>query len=187
VTDPHRLAGLGPQFEAPSADDNLRRVANTLRSTVRQQGEVMSLTLSNNALLWEERGQMQRLIAELRSDLGQATRDLLAARVELDKLGTPELRSLQELRQENEALAASVVGLKKALQLHLVDAIGPEELKKRLVAMEAQGKELKAAGVKPSELMVAQDARAKARRAQIEATHDQRIQDKALAEVKEQP
>lgn len=183
----NKLAGMGPQFEAPSADDNLRRVANTLRSTVRQQGEVMSLTLSNNALLWKERGQMQRLIAELRSDLGQATRDLLAARVELDKLGTPEHRTLHELRQENEALAASVVGLKKAMQLFLVDAIDPAELKKRLADMEGQKKALAAAGVQPTELMQRQDARAAARKVGIEATHDPRIQDAKLAEVMKQP
>lgn len=164
-----RLAGMGPQFEAPSADDNLRRVSNTLRQTVRDQGQVMSLTLSNNALLWEERKGLKQHIKEQASTIAQLQSALTAARKELEALNTPEHRSLHELRQLNEQLSMQVDGLKKALQLHLVEAIDAGELKERLRGLEDQRKELAAAGVQPTELMIEQDKRARAAAARIAA------------------
>lgn len=167
-----RLSGMGPQFEAPSADDNHRRVHNVLRSTVKEQGQVMSATLENNALLWEERKQMKQLLKEKEGKIAQLQGALTTAREELAKLKTPEHRSLHDLRVLSEEQAKQIEGLKKALMLHLTEAIGPDELKERFVALTEQRKELDAAGVKPTELMIAQNERAAQRRAEIEASDE---------------
>lgn len=134
------IGGIDPVLQ--QAEDYGRGM-KAVQKVVRSQGQVMSETLSNNAMLWEERKLLRRENAELKGlvdDLNRMVANLsrtLEERNEaLDKLeaaGGDRWRALYE-------------DARRTLVANLHDQLDADELKERLGAMKRQNEQLLAEG-----------------------------------------
>jgi hypothetical protein len=132
------IGGIDPVLDQA---ENYGRGVKAVQKVVREQGQVMSATLSNNAMLWEERKQLKAIVLELRHEnesLRRGNLNLSQRNAELEKTiaesGGDRYRALYE-------------AAKNTLERHLHDLLDSDQLKERLDAMKAQQAELLADGV----------------------------------------
>jgi predicted nuclease with TOPRIM domain len=137
------VGGIDPQL------DKAAEYAGAIKAVgkvVKSQGQVMSQTLSNNAMLWEERkalraenallkSQMAVLVGE-RRDLERKVAELTEAVEKFEASGGDRWRALYE-------------SARKTLVGYLHDQLDEEQLKERLGDMKRQNEQLLAEGVKP--------------------------------------
>ncbi len=138
------IGGIDPALDAAAGYAGAIR---EVQKTVREQGQVTSAALDNNARLWEERKQLRAENSELKGKVAS----LVGSVRQLE-------RSLAESRAAYAALEAAggdkwkalYEQCRKTLTLWTSDALDHDQLVERLEAMKRQGEELTRDGVAPA-------------------------------------
>lgn len=137
------IGGIDPVLEQAA---DYGRGMKAVQKLVKSQGQVMSETLSNNAMLWEERKLLRRENAELKKD-----------NADLKGMCSAYTRENAELKEAIEKLEAAggdrwralYESARTTLVASLHDQLDADELANRLGAMKRQNEQLLAEGVAP--------------------------------------
>jgi hypothetical protein len=129
------IGGIDPVLDQAA---NYGKGVRAIQKIVHEQGQVMSKTLENNHLLYHTN---KKLVAQNRELV--AENESLRRRFEI----ISERNSQLERTLANgggDTFLALYTECRKTLEAYLHDAMTPEELRRKLVEMEAQKKELQA-------------------------------------------
>lgn len=137
------LQGIDPVLQ--QAEDYGRGM-KAVQKVVRSQGQVMSETLSNNAMLWEER----KLLRMQVKDLQGQNRELLDSNLALSRKVAELTEAIEKLEAAGgDRWRALYESARKTLVANLHDQLDADQLKDRLDAMKAQNEQLLSEGVAP--------------------------------------
>lgn len=138
------LTGMQPQIEIESPEAGYQKGMKAVRGIVAEQGQVMSLTLENNAALYHTNKQLKaerRQFTDRIRDLEHQNRKLTE---EVAALSTPINRSLHELEELCTKLSAMNESLRAELTANQFPEYDTDARQAALKAMQAQSAELKA-------------------------------------------
>jgi hypothetical protein len=127
------VGGIDPVLDLA---ENYGKGVRALQKVVHEQGQVMSATLSNNHLLYHTN---KKLVSQ--------NRELVAENASLNRrmeIISERCTQLERTMADGggDRFLALYTEARKTLEAFLHDAISPEELAKRMKAMEEQRKEL---------------------------------------------
>jgi hypothetical protein len=126
------VGGIDPVLDQAA---NYGRGVRAVQKVVHEQGQVMSKALENNHLLYHTN---KKLVAENRQL--KAAMESLQRRFNIVSERNAELEKV--MVPGGDYYLALYTECRRTLEAYLHDAISPEELQKKLAAMEAQKKEL---------------------------------------------
>jgi hypothetical protein len=151
VTDRDKLIGefrqvVGDIDPVLQRAEDYGRGMKAVGRLVKSQGAVMSETLSNNAMLWEERKGLRLALKDLQ---GQ-NRELLEVNLKLSRKVAELTEAIAKLEASGgDRWRALYEDARRTLVATLHDQLDEESLKERLGAMKRQNEQLLAEGVKP--------------------------------------
>jgi translation initiation factor RLI1 len=148
------------QFEAPTSDTNLRKVAQVFRETIKDQGQVMSLALDNNHNLYHANKELRQSNASLSEevqhlsagiDRREATIRELTEQIETlnsltTKVESVSVGELQQVIAECAQWKATAIEYRRVLESYLYEELNQTQLRDKLDAMKAQKAEIVATG-----------------------------------------
>lgn len=143
------LSGLPPQFETRSESEKWQGAFKQAQGIVREQGEVMSATLTNNRSLWETN---KKLRADIKTALAAAAKmesERNALQRWIDAIPKDILPSAL-LQQENESLKKANATLVQQLTASMYPELDTDKRRAELQRVKAQEAELQASGLVPT-------------------------------------
>jgi hypothetical protein len=116
-----------------------------VQEVVKEQGQVMSLTLQNNELLYHTNKKLNRELAEAQGAAEQAKHEARKAKEALEvekKRFTDYVSKVEEAG--GDRFKALYLNARQVLSSYLFDTLTPDQLKERLAEMAEQAKEIEA-------------------------------------------
>lgn len=150
------LEGLQPQLAVVSEAENATRAFHAVRKVVKEQGQVMSAALENNASLWETNKKLRRDIEVANNAAARLERERNHFKSLLDAIPAEMQERLlllgenNELKRVNEELARANVELRSELIRSVTPELDSDQRQARLEQMKAQQAELLATGLVPT-------------------------------------
>jgi hypothetical protein len=130
------VGGIDPILDQAA---NYTKGVRAVQQVMRQQGEVMSATLSNNHLLYHTN---KKLTARLR-ELEDENESLLRRLDILSQQNTAQAEYIDKLESNgSDRFRALYEDSRRTLELYLTDALTQDQLRQRLGDMKAQADEL---------------------------------------------
>lgn len=143
------LTGLPPQFEMRSEAEKWKGAQQATQTVMREQGQVMSATLTNNRSLWET----NKVLRERNEVLVELAKRLERERNEFKRLldAVPtETLEMGALLEENAALRKANTALVSELAGSLYPELDTDKRKEALERVRAQEAELQKTGLVPT-------------------------------------
>lgn len=132
------IGGIDPVLDQA---ENYGRGVRAIQKIVHSQGQVMSSTLQNNAMLWEERKHLKAENLALKGE----NRSLRTALEQSEQRNSALQKTIEE--GGGDRYLALYEQARKTMTLYISDALDEEQLKEKLTAMEDQKRALLADGV----------------------------------------
>lgn len=150
------LEGLIPQHSVVSEAENATRAFHAVRKVVKEQGQVMSAALENNASLWETNKRLRRDIELTRETAQRLERERNHFKSLLDAIPAEMQERLlllgenNDVKRENEDLRTANRELREMLIRTVTPELDTEQRQHKLEQMKRQQEELLATGLVPT-------------------------------------
>jgi hypothetical protein len=150
------LEGLIPQHSVVSEAENATRAFHAVRKVVKEQGQVMSAALENNASLWETNKRLRRDIELTRETAQRLERERNHFKSLLDAIPVEMQERLlllgenNDVKRENEDLRTANRELREMLIRTVTPELDTEQRQHKLEQMKRQQEELLATGLVPT-------------------------------------
>ncbi len=150
------LEGLVPQHSVVSEAENATRAFHAVRKVVKEQGQVMSAALENNASLWETNKRLRRDIELTRETAQRLERERNHFKSLLDAIPAEMQERLlllgenNDVKRENEDLRTANRELREMLIRTVTPELDTEQRQQKLEQMKRQQEELLATGLVPT-------------------------------------
>lgn len=143
------LTGMPPQFEVRTEAEKWQGAFKQAQGAIREQGQVMSATLTNNRSLWNTNKLLRERVENLTTLAAQLERERNQFKAALDAVPAEQLE-MAALLEANAELKRANAALKAALAGSLYPELDTDKRREELERVRAQEAELQATGLVPT-------------------------------------